>query len=135
MIESLRTKLILARRQLLHPKMTFQHRSFGLTLKTPDPDAVPLSYKCKGPLAYQSLVEPEDYVCLKLRGIPFSSQTVDILKFFDGYPIIENSVKFQHFNDGKKSGNVACLFHTPQDATTAMEKKQGASIGNRWIEI
>ena len=36
----------------------------------------------------------DDYVCLKIRGIPFASTKEDIMLFFQNYGMIQDSVKF-----------------------------------------
>lgn len=49
-------------------------------------------------------VKSDDFVCLKLRGLPFTASVEDITIFFAGYNVIQDSVKFAQFEDGRKTG-------------------------------
>lgn len=77
----------------------------------------------------------DDFVCLKMRGLPFTATVEDILMFFAGLSIVTDSVKFAVFDDGRKTGQAAALFLSSDAALQAMDMKQGQNIGHRWIEI
>ena len=54
-----------------------------------------------------------------MRGIPYSVNTDDIFKFFDGYGIIEGSVRIGKMPDGKLTGEATVLFATNELAQKA----------------
>ena len=55
--------------------------------------------------------------------------------FFQGYRVVSDSIKLGKNDEGKATGQAACLFETPEDAKNAMVEKQGQNIGHRWVEI
>jgi len=86
-------------------------------------------------LPNQLAVDADDFVCLKMRGLPFAAAAEDIVQFFHGLEIIQDSVKFSCFEDGRRTGVAAVLFASSDAALHAMDQKQGQNIGHRWIEI
>jgi RNA recognition motif-containing protein len=54
-----------------------------------------------------------------MRGIPYSTNTDDIVKFFDGFGIIEGSVKIGKMPDAKLTGEATVLFATNELAQKA----------------
>lgn len=70
-----------------------------------------------------------------LRGVPFNSTDEEIYKFFTQYRFIQNSVIFGMNKDDRRTGYVALLFESEEEASKAVKEKQGASIRHRWIEL
>ena len=56
-----------------------------------------------------------DRRAMKLKGLPYSVTKEDILKFFHGLGLVEDSVKIGVMSDGKLTGEASCLFETPED--------------------
>lgn len=54
-----------------------------------------------------------------MRGIPFSTNTEDIVNFFDGFGLIEGSAKIGKMPDGKLTGEATVLFATNELAQKA----------------
>ena len=75
------------------------------------------------------------YFGLRLRGIPFSASSMDILYFFSGYKLVDGSVKIGMNPAGKKTGEAVILFQNPEEAKRAFREKQGHNMGHRWIEL
>ena len=59
---------------------------------------------------------------MRLRGLPFSIQINDIYSFFNGYKLIQNSIKLGRNEDGKMTGQATCLFETKEDAKNALNE-------------
>ena len=81
------------------------------------------------------LEQSADFVGMRLRGLPFSIQPTDIFSFFSNYKLIQSSIKLGRNDDGKMTGQAACLFETADDAKQALNELQGQNIGHRWIEL
>ena len=62
---------------------------------------------------------------MRLRGLPFSIQPQDIIAFFSNYKVIPDSIKLGRNEDGKMTGQAACLFETKEDAKNALNEMQG----------
>ena len=71
---------------------------------------------------------------LRMRGLPFSASQEDILKFFAGYKIVEDSVVFTFKSDGRATGEAYVKFCSPDEARRAMSKNKEL-IGSRYIEL
>ena len=52
---------------------------------------------------------------MKLKGLPYSVTKEDIVKFFHGLGMLEDSVKIGVMADGKLTGEACVLFETPED--------------------
>lgn len=70
-----------------------------------------------------------------MRGIPFSAKTEDLIYFFKGYDMFEDSVKIGRNSDNTKTGEAAVLFKTEAECKRAFQQKQGQNIAHRWIEL
>ena len=71
---------------------------------------------------------------LRMRGLPFSSTKDDILRFFDGYNPIPDSVVLTYRSDGRATGEAYVGFLSPDDSRRAMELHR-KSMGTRYIEL
>ena len=56
-----------------------------------------------------------DRNAMKLKGLPYSVNKEDIVKFFHGLGMIEDSIKIGTMQDGKLTGEACVLFETPED--------------------
>ena len=72
---------------------------------------------------------------MKLKGLPYTVTKDDILKFFHGLGLVEDSVKIGTMSDGKLTGEASCLFETPEDCQQAHQNKNQQHIGSRWINL
>jgi RNA recognition motif. (a.k.a. RRM, RBD, or RNP domain) len=80
-------------------------------------------------------VEDDAGLALKLRGLPYSVTEQDVKSFFQGYNIVEGSIKIGLNGDGSKTGEGAVLFENEADAQRALKERQGYNIGKRYIEL
>lgn len=72
---------------------------------------------------------------VRLRGLPFNADEVDIADFFEGLPIVDQGIHFiYNSNDGKKTGEAYVEFATIDAKREAM-KKDRDMMGKRYIEI
>uniref|UniRef100_A0ACD5V9C9 Uncharacterized protein n=1 Tax=Avena sativa TaxID=4498 RepID=A0ACD5V9C9_AVESA len=71
---------------------------------------------------------------LKLRGLPYSATTEDIIKFFVEYELTEENVHIGYRSDGKATGEAFVEFPTAEVAKTAMCKDK-MTIGTRYVEL
>ena len=49
--------------------------------------------------------------------------------------MVPGSIKLGRNDDGRMTGQAACLFETKEDAKSALNEMQGQNIGHRWIEL
>jgi len=72
-----------------------------------------------------------------MRGFPWQVTDEDVVQFFDGYKLVEGSIKIERDeeNDGKITGWGAALFESEEEAARAIEERQKESIGSRWIQL
>uniref|UniRef100_A0A0E0F275 RRM domain-containing protein n=1 Tax=Oryza meridionalis TaxID=40149 RepID=A0A0E0F275_9ORYZ len=71
---------------------------------------------------------------LKLRGLPYSATTEDIIKFFVEYELTDENVHIVYRPDGKATGEAFVEFPTAEVAKTAMCKDK-MTIGTRYVEL
>ncbi|NP_001335856.1 uncharacterized protein LOC100193205 isoform 1 [Zea mays] len=71
---------------------------------------------------------------LKLRGLPYSATTEDIIKFFLEYELTEENVHIAISSDGKATGEAFVEFPTTEVAKTVMCKDK-MTIGTRYVEL
>ena len=71
---------------------------------------------------------------LKLRGLPYSATTEDVIKFFVEYELTEDNVHIAYRPDGKATGEAYVEFPTAEVAKTAMCKDK-MTIGTRYVEL
>lgn len=69
------------------------------------------------------LVQPHEYASLRMRGIPFSAKTEDLIYFFKGYDMFEDSVKIGRNSDNTKTGEAAILFKTEAECKRAFQQR------------
>jgi len=79
--------------------------------------------------------DPDAQCALKMRGIPWSCEEGEIYEFFEGYKLVEDSVKIHVYEGGRKSGMAMVLFETVEECLKAQAQKEGEKIGNRWINL
>ena len=81
------------------------------------------------------LDDGEDMVGIRLRGLPFTASESDLTGFFKGYKIIPSTIKFGQNEEGRPTGQAACLFENKDDAKFAFSERNGQNMGHRWIEL
>jgi len=69
-----------------------------------------------------------------MRGLPFSAKQRDILQFFSGFDIVEDSVVFTFKSDGRSTGEAYVKFKSSEESKKAMSMNR-QSIGSRYIEL
>ena len=52
---------------------------------------------------------------MKMKGLPYSVKKEDVVKFFHGHGLIEDSVKIGVMSDGKLTGEACVLFENAED--------------------
>ena len=62
---------------------------------------------------------------MRLRGLPFSSKTEDIITFFKDYDFQHESIKIGRNQDNTKTGEGAILFKDEPECKRAFQQKQG----------
>jgi len=72
---------------------------------------------------------------LKMRGLPYSVTDDDIVQFFHGFGMLEDSIKIGKMNNGKLTGEACVLFETSDDARIAYNDRYKQYIGTRFIEL
>ena len=82
--------------------------------------AVSTSKSCS---IFYILVGPDDNVALKLRGFPWQVTDDDVINFFDGYKLVEGSIKIERGDDDRITGFGAALFETEEEAQRAMDER------------
>ena len=66
---------------------------------------------------------------LKMRGLPYSVNEGEIVNFFHGLGLIEDSVRIGKMQNGKLTGEACVLFDQAEDARTALNQKQKQYLG------
>ena len=74
-------------------------------------------------------------ILVRMRGLPFTVKKEEVIQFFEGFDIFPNSVIIGELSNGKKTGEGVILFKSEEEAARAVNEKNGASIGRRWIEL
>lgn len=77
--------------------------------------------------------DQEDGFVVKLRGLPWSVTTEDILKFFEDCEVLKNGVHLTTSREGRPSGEAYVEFENEEDLELALEKDRD-HIGSRYIE-
>ncbi|XP_032876186.1 G-rich sequence factor 1-like [Amblyraja radiata] len=78
--------------------------------------------------------EMPDGSVVRLRGLPFSCSTEDIVRFFSGLEIVEDGVIMTRDHRGRNTGDAIVQFTSPEMAERALAKDR-ETIGSRYIEI
>lgn len=71
---------------------------------------------------------------LRLRGLPFSADRDDIMEFFKGSVLTDDSIYFMVNSEGRVTGEAYVRFESPEDAKEAM-MEDGTCLGSRYIEL
>ncbi|KAL4853433.1 Heterogeneous nuclear ribonucleoprotein F [Chlorella vulgaris] len=69
---------------------------------------------------------------LRLRGLPFTANSEDVVQFFAG---IDVQAVYLGSKSGKNTGEAYVEMQSPEDAQKALQEKQHQHIGSRYIEI
>lgn len=69
-----------------------------------------------------------------MRGLPFSATKEDIIEFFDGFVLSEDSIHITSMSDGRPTGEAFVEFASAEDSEAAMEKDR-KTLGSRYIEL
>eukprot|EP01135_Chromosphaera_perkinsii_P006644 Nk52_evm46s554 gene=Nk52_evmTU46s554 len=72
---------------------------------------------------------------LKMRGLPYSATTADIVDFFADFGVDASAVTIGTNHSGRPSGEAFVVFSTPEDALRAKEGRNKCNMGSRYIEI
>lgn len=60
-----------------------------------------------------------DYAALRMRGVPFSSRSEDIITFFKDYDAHHDSIKIGRNSDNTRTGEAALLFKDESECKRA----------------
>ena len=72
---------------------------------------------------------------LKMRDLPCYLTEEDIIQFFQGYGLIEGSVKMSKWKNNNSSGEACVLFQCNSDAAIALKDPKKQCIGGRPIKL
>ena len=73
-------------------------------------------------------------VCVKMKGLPYSAQPRDIVKFFEGYRIVPNGIFMVFGLNDRPTGEAFVEFVSIDEAHRAMERNR-RSMGSRYVEL
>lgn len=79
--------------------------------------------------------DPDAIGYVRMRGIPFSATADDVLNFFDGLGPMSESVVIGTTREGRLSGEAFVSFKTVTEAKEAIEQRNRATMGDRYIEL
>ncbi|CAG5126275.1 unnamed protein product, partial [Candidula unifasciata] len=88
----------------------------------------------------QAFLSRGSQVIIRMRGLPFTCTTQQVLEFFSQEPNSsqvldgEDGVLFVHYPDGRSTGDAFVLFATEVESETAL-KKHREMMGSRYIEL
>eukprot|EP00386_Alphamonas_edax_P010850 GDKI01034704.1.p2 GENE.GDKI01034704.1~~GDKI01034704.1.p2 ORF type:complete len:112 (-),score=37.51 GDKI01034704.1:183-518(-) len=71
---------------------------------------------------------------LRMRGLPFDANEHDIMNFFAGFAmaaVLPSTAPI----DGRPSGEAFVEFASPEEAGRAMQTRNKANMGGRWVEL
>lgn len=60
-----------------------------------------------------------------MRGLPWRVELDEIEMFFSRYAYVRDSIRIGELTDGRKTGQAALLFENADEASNAMNEKQG----------
>merc|ERR1740131_332104 len=77
---------------------------------------------------------------LRLRGLPFEATLADVLKFFNGFTLLEDPrmcspVDFITHSDGRPTGQAFVYFPETAEAQRAHRHLHRTYMGERWVEM
>eukprot|EP01006_Ploeotia_vitrea_P047930 TRINITY_DN67179_c10_g3_i1.p1 TRINITY_DN67179_c10_g3~~TRINITY_DN67179_c10_g3_i1.p1 ORF type:complete len:594 (+),score=44.00 TRINITY_DN67179_c10_g3_i1:124-1782(+) len=78
----------------------------------------------------------KEFVCVRMRGLPYKADEQDVREFMDGLQIAEGteSIQFLHNFTGRSKGEAFVKFANHEEAEKALERNRNY-IGDRWIEL
>jgi len=79
--------------------------------------------------------DPDGVGVVRLRGIPFSATKEDIIRFFEGLEPMLEGVVIGTTREGRLSGEAFVQFPTKDLGKEAIEAKNRATMGDRYIEL
>lgn len=68
---------------------------------------------------YYNIVNMNDYIGLKMRGLPFNIRKDDINQFFSNFNYVKDSVKVGRTGEGLLTGEAAILFNSEDESKKA----------------
>ncbi|KAG5189415.1 hypothetical protein JKP88DRAFT_206122, partial [Tribonema minus] len=71
---------------------------------------------------------------IRMRGLPFSATKADVVNFFQGLNVLDESVQFVVRGDGRVTGEAFVTLSSPAEAEAAMQRN-GSNMGSRYIEL
>ena len=75
------------------------------------------------------------FTAMKMKGLPFSVTREDIISFFQGCNLLEDSIKIGFMPDGRLTGEACVIFGTPDDCFNAHKSMDQKHIGSRWVKL
>jgi RNA recognition motif-containing protein len=72
---------------------------------------------------------------VRMRGLPFTSTSEDIIQFFDGYELDTSSIQIRVDSNGRKNGEAYVNFASMDEAKRAVEERNRCHMGSRYIEL
>ena len=72
---------------------------------------------------------------LKMKGMPYSVTRDEIINFYAGSNVIEDSIKIGTLPDGKLTGEACVQFNSDEDCQAAHSKLDQKYIGSRWVKL
>jgi len=91
--------------------------------------------RAQGTGAMANLSPAQGTTYLKLRGIPYSATPEDIAAFLEGFHVMPGQVAIGRGADGRPSGDAWVQLADERTAAAAMQAKNRASLGGRYVEI
>ncbi len=78
---------------------------------------------------------PPPLTAMKMKGLPFSVTRQEILNFYQGHNMIEESLKIGTMPDGKLTGEATIQFQAAEDCQGAQAALDSKHIGTRWVKL
>eukprot|EP01105_Mastigella_eilhardi_P016705 TRINITY_DN3823_c0_g1_i1.p1 TRINITY_DN3823_c0_g1~~TRINITY_DN3823_c0_g1_i1.p1 ORF type:complete len:748 (-),score=199.36 TRINITY_DN3823_c0_g1_i1:112-2052(-) len=75
-----------------------------------------------------------EYLCVRMRGLPYSATERDIVQFFDRINVVPGGVHFMYNEQDRPSGDAYVEFASEADVQLAMHKHR-EEMQNRYIEL
>ncbi|XP_049851553.1 uncharacterized protein LOC126326215 [Schistocerca gregaria] len=72
---------------------------------------------------------------VSLQGLPYSINAEDILKFFEEYDVIADSLTLLVSENNRPSGEAYIAFTSPEEANRAIQEKNKNYIHNRYLDL
>jgi hypothetical protein len=85
------------------------------------------------PLSDGICIRPTEIV--RLCGTPYKSTAEDIKNFLSGLEIVEGGINFLYATDKRTFGDVFVELNSPKEVKSAIEERDGLTIGNRTITL